>query len=39
VDRRRVHLDEPIRSLGAHQVRIHLHPEVDASVTVDVVGS
>jgi large subunit ribosomal protein L9 len=39
VDRRRVHLDEPIRSLGAHQVRVHLHPEVDASVTVDVVGS
>jgi large subunit ribosomal protein L9 len=39
VDRRRVHLEEPIRSLGAHQVRVHLHPEVDASVTVDVVGT
>jgi large subunit ribosomal protein L9 len=38
VDRRRVHLEEPIRSLGAHEVRVHLHPEVDASVTVDVVG-
>jgi len=38
VDRRRVHLDEPIRSLGAHEVKIHLHPEVDATVTVDVVA-
>ena len=37
VDHRRVRLDEPIRSLGVHQVRVHLHPEVDASVTVDVV--
>ena len=38
VDRRRVHLDEPIRSLGAHEVRVHLHPDVDATVTVDVVA-
>jgi large subunit ribosomal protein L9 len=37
VDHRRVRLDEPIRSLGVHRVRVHLHPEVDASVTVDVV--
>ncbi len=38
IDRRRVHLDEPIRSIGAHQVRIHLHPEVNATVTLDVVA-
>ncbi len=38
VDRRRVHLDEPIRSLGAHEVKVHLHPDVDATVTVDVVA-
>jgi large subunit ribosomal protein L9 len=37
-DRRRVHLDEPIRSLGAHEVTVHLHPEVDATVTIDVVA-
>jgi large subunit ribosomal protein L9 len=35
-DRRRIHLDEPIRSLGAHEVTVRLHPEVDATVTVDV---
>jgi large subunit ribosomal protein L9 len=37
LDHRRVRLEEPIRSLGVHQVRVHLHPEVDANVTVDVV--
>jgi large subunit ribosomal protein L9 len=36
VDHRRINLDEPIRSVGAHQVTIHLHPEVDATLTLDV---
>jgi large subunit ribosomal protein L9 len=36
IDRRDVHLDEPIRSVGAHEVRVHLHLEVDPVVTVDV---
>jgi large subunit ribosomal protein L9 len=38
VDHRDIKLDEPIRSLGAHTVKVHLHPDVDASVTVDVVA-
>jgi large subunit ribosomal protein L9 len=38
VDHRRVRLEEPIRSLGAHEVKVHLHPEVDASLTVEVVA-
>jgi large subunit ribosomal protein L9 len=38
VDQRSVRLDQPIRSLGAHSVKVHLHHEVDATVTVDVVG-
>ncbi|HYH28316.1 MAG TPA: 50S ribosomal protein L9 [Actinomycetota bacterium] len=37
VDRKRVHLAEPIRSVGTHSVSVHLHPEVDAQVTVEVV--
>jgi large subunit ribosomal protein L9 len=37
VDRRRILLEEPIRSVGVHEVRIHLHPEVNATVTVQVV--
>ena len=37
VDRRHVHLEEPIRSVGTHDVAVHLHPEVNATVTVEVV--
>jgi large subunit ribosomal protein L9 len=36
VDRRDVHLDEPIRSIGTHEVTVHLYAEVDPVVTVDV---
>ena len=36
VDRKDVHLDEPIRSVGTHEVRIHLHAEVDPVLTVEV---
>jgi large subunit ribosomal protein L9 len=39
VDRRDVHLDEPIKSVGAHEVRVHLFHEVDPVVTVQVVAS
>jgi large subunit ribosomal protein L9 len=36
IDRKHVHA-EPIRSVGAHEVQIHLHPDVNATVTVEVV--
>jgi large subunit ribosomal protein L9 len=36
VDRRDVHLDEPIRSIGTHEVTVHLHAEVDPVITVEV---
>ena len=36
LDRKDVHLDEPIRSVGTHEVRIHLFAEVDPVLTVDV---
>lgn len=39
VDKRRVELDEPIRSTGAYRVRLRLHPQVSATVTVNVVGA
>ncbi|HLG91420.1 MAG TPA: 50S ribosomal protein L9 [Acidimicrobiales bacterium] len=39
LDRRRVELDEPIRSLGRHEVPVKLHPEVTARLQVDVVAS
>ena len=37
VDRRRIVLDEPIKSLGMHTVTIKLHKDVTAQVRVDVV--
>jgi large subunit ribosomal protein L9 len=37
IDRKRIHLDDPIRSLGTHEVLVRLHPDVDAKVTVEVV--
>jgi large subunit ribosomal protein L9 len=37
VDRRDIHLAEPIRSVGSHEFRVHLHPDVNASLTVEVV--
>jgi len=39
VDRHDVHLDEPIRSVGTHEVRVHLFAEVDPVISVEVVGT
>jgi large subunit ribosomal protein L9 len=36
IDRHDVHLEEPIRSVGAHEVRVHLFAEVDPILTVQV---
>jgi large subunit ribosomal protein L9 len=36
IDRKDVHLAEPIRSVGTHEVTVHLFAEVDPVVTVDV---
>ncbi|MDH4111877.1 MAG: 50S ribosomal protein L9 [Actinomycetota bacterium] len=38
IDKRDVHLEEPIRSVGAHEVRVHLFHQVDPVVTVQVVA-
>jgi large subunit ribosomal protein L9 len=38
VDRKDVHLDEPIRSVGTHEVRVRLFHEVEPIVTVEVVA-
>ncbi len=37
VDRRRIELEQPIKTLGAHSVAIRLHPEVHAEVRLTVV--
>ena len=37
IDRRRIKLEEPIKSLGTHQVPVQLHGDIEASVKVIVV--
>jgi large subunit ribosomal protein L9 len=39
LDRRRIELTEPIKSVGQHSVSVRLHPEVNATITVDVVAA
>jgi large subunit ribosomal protein L9 len=39
VDRRRLHLDEPIRSVGTHEVPVKLHPDVEFRLSVEVVAA
>jgi large subunit ribosomal protein L9 len=36
IERRKIQLDEPIRSLGEHKVAIKLHKDVTAEITVNV---
>ena len=38
VDRRRIELEHPIKTLGSHSVAVRLHPEVHAEVRVQVVA-
>jgi large subunit ribosomal protein L9 len=36
IDRNQILLDKPIKMLGQHPVRVRLHPEVEAGVTMNV---
>ena len=39
VERRQVVLTAPIKELGLHEVSVHLHPEVEAKITLNVARS
>ena len=39
VERRQFVLTAPIKELGLHDVRVHLHPEVDATIKLNVARS
>ncbi|MET8326714.1 50S ribosomal protein L9 [Streptomyces sp. NPDC005181] len=39
VDKRRVELGSPIKTLGGHQVSVRLHPEVAAKLGIEVVAA
>jgi large subunit ribosomal protein L9 len=36
LERRKIHLEEPIRTLGEHKVTVRLHRDVTAEITVNV---
>ncbi|MCZ7529583.1 MAG: 50S ribosomal protein L9 [Acidimicrobiia bacterium] len=38
IDRRKLELDEPIKDLGTTEVRLRLHPDVEAVISVEVVA-
>lgn len=38
LDRRRIEIINPIKSVGAHRISVKLHPEVSASLEVEVVA-
>lgn len=38
VDKKKIHLEEPIRRLGTYTVSVKVHPEVSVDVTVQVVA-
>lgn len=37
LDRKAIRLAAPIREIGLHEVQIHLHPEVEFPITLDVI--
>lgn len=39
LDRRKLHLDEPIKSVGTHLVPVKLHADVEFPITVEVTAS
>ncbi len=39
VDKRRIEMGSPIRTVGAHEIIVRVHPEVTATLTLEVVPS
>jgi large subunit ribosomal protein L9 len=39
LDRRKIEIGNPIKTVGSHQVAVRLHPEVSATLEVEVVGA
>ncbi len=38
VEKKRIHLGQPIKTLGKHEVKVRLHPEVTVEMSFDVVS-
>jgi large subunit ribosomal protein L9 len=38
LDRRRIEVPHPIKTVGGHEVSVRLHPEVSATINLNIVG-
>lgn len=39
LDRRKLHLEEPIKTVGTHEIPVRLHADVQFRITVEIVAS
>ena len=39
VDKKQIHLEKPIKELGIHEMTVNLHPEVSATININVARS
>jgi large subunit ribosomal protein L9 len=39
LDKRRIEVANPIKTVGAHSVSVRLHPEVSAKISLEVIGA
>ena len=39
LDKRRIEVTNPIKTVGAHNVAVRLHPEVSAKIALEVIGT
>jgi large subunit ribosomal protein L9 len=39
LDKRRIEVPHPIKTVGGHEVSVRLHPEVSATITLNVIGT
>lgn len=39
LDKRKIEVQNPIKTVGSHQVRVRLHPEVSATVDLEITAS
>jgi large subunit ribosomal protein L9 len=39
LDRRKIEIGNPLKTVGSHQVAVKLHPEVSATLDVEIIGA
>jgi large subunit ribosomal protein L9 len=39
LDRRRIEIANPVKTVGSHQVTVRLHPEVNATINVEIASA